>query len=104
MENTEEVKRAIENLAAENGYHPRIRIESPENTKPATGTRLYMAFEIKEGDIRPTLYFIVTICSSRYRITLPDDNASRHYKDFNQLLEFLEDWLLKQKAPDCIIE
>ena len=89
-ENMDEVLQAIRKLVNDNGYDFfNNGCQCREYEKA-----LYLAVQPKDGDDRPLLNFIVTIESSRFRITFDGVDVPQYRKDLNQLLDVIKDWLL----------
>lgn len=97
--NKEEVLQAIKKLANDNGYdfflgECKIR---KDKRGMSTIAVLHQAVQLREGDERPLLNFIVTIDSSRFSVTFDGAKVPKKFDDLSQTLNDIRGWLLSRK-------
>jgi hypothetical protein len=93
--NKDEVLQAIRKLVDDLGY------DFKNNGGPCPprehGETLYLAVQLRTGDYRPLLNFVVS-WSDRFLVTFEGANTPKYCKDLSQLLDFIKDWLVKGKV------
>jgi len=98
VEDKDEVLRAIDKLVNDNGYdyfRGKCWLRKDKVDEPIEDV-LCLAVQPKEGDDKPLFHFVVTIGSSRFRITF-DKDVPKYCKDLDQMLNIIKDWLLNIK-------
>lgn len=93
--NKDEVLQAIRKLTNDNGYD---FFNNGDTYPPREHEKvLYLSVQPREVDDRPLLNFVVTIGSSRFKVTFAGSEVPKYCTDLNQMLDVIKDWLLKGK-------
>lgn len=95
--NKDEVLQAIRKLTNDNGY-VFFNNGGPYPPREHDEEVLYLSAQPKEGDNRPSLNFIVTIGSSRFRVTFDGAKVPEYFEDFNQMLIGITKWLQNNRG------